>query len=78
MSGMTKQKVSATVDRDALARAQRLLGTDTVSHVLDEALDALVERELERRWLAAHPVDGDRDDLPGSVEPDLSSVPWDD
>ncbi|MGH9187983.1 MAG: hypothetical protein ACRD0U_19585, partial [Acidimicrobiales bacterium] len=49
-------------------------GTSNVSQLLDEALAALIERELERRWLDAHPDD----DLPGEVAVDLSSVPWDD
>jgi post-segregation antitoxin (ccd killing protein) len=71
---MTKTKVSATVDPDRLAEARELLGTDNVSEVLDTALAALVERELERRWLSAHPDE----DLPVDVPVDLAALPWDD
>ena len=71
---MTKTKVSATIDPEHLAEARALLGTDNVSVVLGTALVALIERELERRWLVAHP-DGD---LPIDVPVDLSDLPWDD
>lgn len=36
------------------------------------ALEALINRELEQRWIDAHPDD----ELPGQVEVDLSPVPW--
>ena len=71
---MTKTKVSATVDPEHLAEARALLVTDNVSVVLDTALVALIERELERRWLVAHPDH----DLPVDVPVDLSDLPWDD
>ena len=71
---MAKEKISATITPERLARARAVMPASNVSEILDEALDALVERELERRWLAAH----QGDDLPGPVAPDLSSVPWDD
>lgn len=71
---MPKDKVSATISPDRLAEAQRLTGTTNVSELLDEGLALLIERELERRWLAAHPDD----DLPTDVVPDLSDLPWDD
>jgi hypothetical protein len=35
--------------------------------------EALVERELERQWLAAHPDE----ELPGEIEVDLAHLPWD-
>ncbi|CAN5611762.1 hypothetical protein BH24ACT14_BH24ACT14_13750 [soil metagenome] len=73
MIGMPKTKVSATVSPERLARARVITGTDSVSELLDEALLALIERELERRWLEAHPDD----ELPGEVVPDLSGLPWD-
>ena len=73
MNSMTKQKISATVDRERLATAVELAGEASVSAVLDAALEALIERERERRWLAAHPPT----DLPGEVAPDLSDLPWD-
>lgn len=70
---MTRTKVSATISPERLARAREVTGTDSLSQLLDEALDALIERQLERRWLRAH-RDGE---LPGAVEVDLSAVPWD-
>jgi hypothetical protein len=73
MKVMTKTKVSATLTPERLAQAQEVTGTSNLSKLLDEALAALIERELERQWLAAHPGD----ELPGEVEVDLSSVPWD-
>ncbi len=69
---MPKEKVSATLHPERLAEAQRLTGKSNVSEVLDDALAALIERELERRWLEAQPDD----DLPGEVVPDLHTVPW--
>jgi post-segregation antitoxin (ccd killing protein) len=71
---MTKMKVSATLDPEHLAEARALVGSDNVSVVLDTALVALIERELERRWLAAHPDD----DLPIDVVVGLADLPWDD
>ncbi|HYZ97954.1 MAG TPA: type II toxin-antitoxin system CcdA family antitoxin [Acidimicrobiales bacterium] len=70
---MTKTKVSATLSPERLAQARKVTGTSNLSMLLDEALAALIERELERQWLEAHPDD----ELPGEVEVDLSSVPWD-
>ncbi len=49
-----------------------MTGTSNVSQLLDDALTALIERELEKRWLKAHPDD----ELPGEVEVDLTSVVW--
>lgn len=71
---MTRTKISATVDPERLAEARAATGTTNLSQLLDQALSALINRELEQRWLAAHP---DRE-LPGEVPVDLSSVPWDD
>lgn len=73
---MAKQKISVTVSPDRLAQARALLGTDNASDVLDEALTALVERELERRWLVAY-ADAPPDDLPDDLTVDLTDVPWD-
>jgi len=70
---MPKAKVSATVSSDRLARAREVTGTSNVSHLLDQALAALIERELEQRWLHAHPDE----ELLAEVVPDLSAVPWD-
>ncbi len=71
---MPKTKVSATVSPERLARAREVTGTDSVSDLLEEALGALIERELEQQWLQAHPDE----ELPGEVVPDLSAVPWED
>lgn len=71
---MTKKKLSATVDPERLAEALELTGSTNVSSVIDRTLNALVDRERERRWLAAHPAT----DLPGEVAPDLSPVAWED
>jgi len=42
-----KTKVSATVDHDRLAEAQKLTGCANVSAVLDQALEALIVAHLE-------------------------------
>jgi hypothetical protein len=72
---MTRLKISATVAPERIAEARAVVETSSLSELLDRALDALVERELEKRWLDAH--DGGLEDLPGSVVVDLSDVPWD-
>jgi hypothetical protein len=73
MNVMTpRTKISATLTPARLREAQEVTGTSNVSQLLDDALAALIERELEKRWLAAHPDD----DLPGEVEVDLTPVPW--
>ncbi len=69
---MPKTKVSATVSPERLASAREVTGTHSVSDLLEEALGALIERELEQRWLHAHPDE----ELPGEVAPDLSAAPW--
>lgn len=73
---MAKQKVSVTLSPDRIARAHAAFGDRNLSELLDEALLALLEREDERRWLAAHDVDAGAD-LPGSVPVDLVDLPWD-
>ncbi|CAN5874614.1 hypothetical protein BH23ACT10_BH23ACT10_37080 [soil metagenome] len=73
INGMPKVKISATVSPDRLSRAHDVTGTKSISDLLEQALAALIERELERRWLDAHPDA----DLPGEVVPDLSALPWD-
>lgn len=69
----SRMKVSATLTPERLREAQEVTGTSNVSQLLDEALAALIERELEKRWLEAHPDD----ELPGEVAVDLSALPWD-
>ncbi len=75
---MAKQKVSVTLTPEQLRHAQDLTGSENLSELLDDALAALIERELERRWLAGHEGGDDDPDLPGEVGIDLSDLPWDD
>lgn len=74
---MPKQKVSVTLSPERLSRAQAITGSENVSELLDDALAALIDRELERRWLAGHTGGSDDLDLPGEVVVDLSDLPWD-
>lgn len=66
-----------TLSPERLRRAQVITGSDNVSELLDDALEALIERELERRWFAGHESTAEDPDLPGGVTVDLSDVPWD-
>lgn len=77
---MAKKKVSVTLSHDRLRRVQELIPGMNVSEVVDEALDALLERELERQWLRGRQggLKADKSDLPQGVPVDLSDVPWDD
>lgn len=75
---MTKQKVSVTLSPERVARAREVTGRDNMSALLDDALEALVERELERRWLAGQIAAQPQSDLPDDLPVDLSEVPWDD
>jgi len=86
MNGMTRMRISTTVDAARLAAA-RALTRDRDSELFDKALAALIdtlEGERERAALARHPYDADPDldlpevggegaDLPydGSVPPDV-------
>lgn len=67
-----RTKISATLTPERLREAQAVTGTSNVSQLLDEALAALIERELEKRWLQANPDH----ELPGEVAVDLTAVPW--
>lgn len=73
---MTRVKISATISLERIAEARAVVAGASLSELLDRALEALVERELERRWLEAHDGD-DASDLPGAVPVDLSHIPWD-
>lgn len=78
---MPKRKVSATLSPDRVQRAIEVTGRTNLSELLDDALDALVERELEQQWLAGHraePSGASGADLPQDVAVDLSSIPWED
>lgn len=72
---MSKRKVSVTLTPERIARAQEVTGRANLSELLDEALLALVDRELEQRWIAGTDSTMDRD-LPSGVPVDLSDVPW--
>ncbi len=45
---VNKAKVSATINPGRLAQAKQLTGSDNVSEILDRALVALIDDELER------------------------------
>lgn len=51
---MPKAKLSVTLDRAKLARAQELTGAATVSELLDLAVTRLLTQELERRHVAGY------------------------
>ncbi len=71
---MTRAKISATVDRELLARAHELTGLTSVSELLDRALAASVAAELEHRWHAgysAFPAGTDSDDMTAPSFTDL-------
>lgn len=73
---MAKRKISATVSPERVRRAQELTGSTNLSELLDLGLGALIDRELERRWLAGyagHPPG----DLPEDIAVDLDDTPWD-
>lgn len=74
---MAKQKASVTLSPELVQRAREVTGRQNLSELLDAALDALVERELERRWLAGHSTSVVGADLPGEVPVDLADLPWD-
>lgn len=63
VDGMTRARISTTVDRNTLATARELVpGPD--SRLVDEALRALIESRLaetEAAALALHPYDEDPD-----------------
>lgn len=77
---MGKLKVSVTVSPERLRLARDLTGESNISELVDEALNALVERQLERRWLEGYRANPPRraGDLPGDVPIDLSGAPWED
>jgi post-segregation antitoxin (ccd killing protein) len=70
---MTRAKISATVDRQLLARAHELTGLVSISELLDRALAASVSAELEQRWHAGY-----ADAPAGSDSGDIGPVAFDD
>ena len=61
--GMSRVRVSTTVDEQLLERARSLVDTSTDAALLDEALDALIARnrraEIDASYAAydEHPID---------------------
>jgi gamma-glutamyltranspeptidase len=87
MNGMARERISTTVDATRLMAARRLFSLKD-SHLIDQALEALIQRELARREVAAieaHPYENDPDlawqaptgpDLPydGEIPPDVRKL----
>ncbi len=77
LCGMSRERISTTVDRDRLVRCRRLLGTSD-SKLFDQALAALLdelEGARERQALGAMPYDEDTD-LAWEA-PEAPSLPYD-
>lgn len=75
---MGKVKVSATVNPDRLARAKELTGCENVSEVLDRALAALIEDELERAHADGYARVPQASETVEVVDSDVwSELPWD-
>lgn len=73
-----KTKVSATVDQDRLAEAQRLTGCTNVSAVLDQALEALIVAHLERAHADGYSRWPQGDDTVALPDPSVwAALPWD-
>jgi hypothetical protein len=72
---MARRKVTITVEQEMVDEARRLSGIQSVSGVIDEALDRLIRAEGRRRDVAAYtrnPGEGDEAAL-AAVAPS-----WDD
>lgn len=73
-----KTKVSATVDHDRLAEAQKLTGSTNVSAVLDQALEAFIVAHLERSHAAGYDRVPQGDETIALPDPTVwASLPWD-
>jgi hypothetical protein len=66
---MTREKISATVDRAILAQAKSLTGVSSTSELLDRSLAMMVEAELVAKWHAGYEADP-----PGSDDDDIGVV----
>lgn len=72
-------KVSASLSPERLARAKQLMGSANSSAVLDLALDALIERELERRHEQGYRDQPQGADAIHAVDPVVwTELPWED
>ena len=73
-----KTKVSATVDQDRLAEAQKLTGCTNVSAVLDQALEALIVAHLERAHADGYSRWPQGDETVALPDPSVwAFLPWD-
>lgn len=75
--GMSRERISTTVDRDRLAACRRLLGTSD-SKLFDQALAVLLdelEGDRERQALGVMPYDEDTD-LAWEA-PEVPGLPYD-
>jgi hypothetical protein len=73
-----KTKVSATIDHDRLAEAQKLTGCANVSAVLDQALEALIVAHLERAHSEGYARIPQSDETIALPDPSIwASLPWD-
>lgn len=74
-----KTKVSATIDRDRLAEAQKLTGCANVSAVLDQALEALIVAHLERAHVEGYARIPQGEETIALPDPSVwASLPWED
>jgi hypothetical protein len=69
MKLMTREKISATVDRAVLAQAKSLTGVSSISELLDRSLAMMVEAELVAKWHAGYKADP-----PGTDEDDVGVI----
>jgi len=75
---VNKVKISATVRPERLAEAKRLTGCDNVSEVLDRALTALIDDELERAHAEGYARLPQGDETVQAVDPGVwADLPWD-
>jgi hypothetical protein len=71
--------VSATVHPERLAEAKRLLSCENVSEILDRALTALIDNELEQVHAEGYARRPQGDDTVQTVDPGVwADLPWDD
>jgi hypothetical protein len=75
---MTRIKISATVDPDRLERAKKLVGSDSVSEVVDLGLRALIEAQLEVVHVNGYARLPQGDETVTTVDPSVwADLPWD-
>ncbi|MEX1163792.1 MAG: type II toxin-antitoxin system CcdA family antitoxin [Nitriliruptor sp.] len=72
---MAKRKISATVSAERIEQAKAVTGSSNLSELIERGLAALVERELESRWIEGYRRELEVD-LPGATPVDLTDVPW--